>query len=195
MSTSWLCKGIIIWRKVWNSPSQKVFLVLSGFIAVASNFSSLIFISLIFFLINIWSWHNILPLFPLSPPFPKSCFFYFFFNACLILERKTDSDSVPLHLHSIKNTFPMLSAVITQRLHFPRWSLSGAFSGSLGISRFPPCIAHHALPVAWFFFFLASVPLTLKSKTSFFSLSMLCLYLFLYYSLLDLPLFLKVKQL
>lgn len=80
-------------------------LVLSDFIAVVSNFSSLIFISLIFFLINIWSWHNLLFLFLLSHPFPKSCFFYFFFNACLILERKTGfltafpSFPTPLKIH------------------------------------------------------------------------------------------------
>lgn len=67
-----------------------MFLVLSDFIAVASNFSSLIFVSLIFFLVNIWSWRNLLSLFLLSPPFPKFCFFYFFFHACLILERKTE---------------------------------------------------------------------------------------------------------
>lgn len=134
---------------------------------MASNFSSLIFISLIFFLVNIWSWHNFLSLFLLSPSFPKFCFFYFFFNASLILERKTAFSFLPTPL---KNRLPMLSAVIAQWLHFPRWSLSVGFSGSLGISRFPPCTAHHALPVAWLILilFLASVPLTLNSKTSFF---------------------------
>lgn len=83
-----------------------------------------------------------------------------------------DFDNIPLPLHSMKNILPVFSAVIIQWLHFPRWSLSGIFSDSLGISRFPPCIAHHALPVMWhiLILFLASVPLTLKSKTSFFSL-------------------------
>lgn len=126
-----------------------MFLVLSDFIPVASNFSSTVSISLIFFLVNIWSWHNLLPLFVLSPPFPKSWFFYFLFNACLILERKTEILTAFLSLPNLWKIY---------FLYFQLWPLNGCIfqdEASLGASVAPwpspdshpvlltmPCLQH-----------------------------------------------------